>query len=337
MNRRAFGLIAGFFILAMVPLTVIISQRVQQIQQNAAVFSGSPDTCNLINFTATESPTCQRLTQSTDGNNTCTIPNASLKNSNITDYTYTVALTSNDGKQHVVKYHYLSSFCTHGYGDLRGSTKDCHCNDNSQSSGNISLTVDASGSKSIQMHRTPISGFSSCGAYQMDLSVDSIDGKTSCVLKANTLGNTLSVGHCDTGIDCTVPTPTPKPSNAPTPTVTPKLTITPTQPPILQQCEANKSICSWNADSNAVSYHYQVFNASSALLTEGDVQAPQTSVQFPSTAGQSYKCSVTGINACGIGQAGVGQFTCNITPTPSLCVTPPAPKNVKVSCPNCTQ
>ncbi|HSW88613.1 MAG TPA: hypothetical protein VLG12_05630 [Candidatus Saccharimonadales bacterium] len=125
---------------------------------------------------------------------------------------------------------------------------------------------------------------------------------------------------------------TPCVSPTTSPTITPKPSATPT-PSI---CQANKSVCSWSADSSAVSYHYEVLDANNTLVLAGDVQAPQTSVQFPSIIGGSYKCNISGVNACGTGQPGTGQFVC-LSPTPSLCVTLPAPQHVKVSCPNCSQ
>ncbi len=118
---------------------------------------------------------------------------------------------------------------------------------------------------------------------------------------------------------------------------TPKLSITPTPiTPTPGSCQANKSVCSWSADSSAVSYHYEVLDTNNTLVLAGDVQAPQTSVQFPSIIGGSYTCNISGVNACGTGQPGTGQFIC-LSPTPSLCVTLPAPQHVKVSCPNCSQ
>ncbi len=217
-NKKVLGSIGFLFVIAIVFLTVYVAQQTQQTQQNAAVFSAIHDTCNLITLSTQESPICPRLTQSNNGNNTCTVPDPSKKNTNIAEYTYTVTLSSNDGKQHTIKYRYLTNFCTHGYGDFHGSTRDCHCNDNTQSSGDQAVTIDSLNAKTIQMHRSPIQGYASCGAYQFDLTIVSVDGRTSCSLKPNQLGNTLSVGHCDTGIDCTPVTPTPIPSPTPTPT-----------------------------------------------------------------------------------------------------------------------
>jgi|SRR5579885_296818 len=221
-NKKLFGGLVLLLIVAAIPLTVYISQQRQQTQQNAAVFSATHDSCKLITVSAQESPSCPRLTQSSNGNNTCTIPDRSKKNPNISDYTYIVALSSNDGKPHTVKYKYVTNFCTHGYGDFYGSTKDCHCNSNTQSSGDQVLTINASGSKTLTLHRSPIQGYANCGAYQFDVTIESIDGRSSCTLTPNQLGNTLSVGHCDTGIDCTAVTPTPPPATVqPTPTPTP--------------------------------------------------------------------------------------------------------------------
>src|SRR5437773_1131821 len=97
-NKKWASIVGIVMVLVIVPVTVYFLQQTQQTQQNAAVFSATHDSCKLITVSAVESPTCNRLTQSNDGNNTCTVPDTSKKNTNISDYTYTLSISSNDGK-----------------------------------------------------------------------------------------------------------------------------------------------------------------------------------------------------------------------------------------------
>ena len=152
-------------------------------------------------------------------------------------------------------------------------------------------------------------------------------------------------------IKCTVPTPTPTntptpiPSNTPTPTQTPtpipSSTPTPTPsktptptPPNVPACQVNQAICKWSADGSAVTYHYKITDTTTGDVNEGDVNAPQTFVTFPTLTGHSYSCSVSGASACGVGSNGSATFVC---PTPTSCPTPGTPPNVKISCPNCVK
>jgi len=112
-------------------------------------------------------------------------------------------------------------------------------------------------------------------------------------------------------------------------------------PPV---CQANQGICSWETNRNATKYLYKITEKNSNnTVTQGTVNAPQTSVSFPSAAGKSYTCEVTPANNCSTGTSGKGEFTCvpgtptpTLSPTPIACVVPDQPTNVTIICPDCS-
>ncbi len=114
-------------------------------------------------------------------------------------------------------------------------------------------------------------------------------------------------------------------------------TITPT-PPV---CAPDQSTCSWGTVSGASSYNFVVTDVGTGVVVkQGSVQAPTTSIQFSSTPGHTYNCSVTVTNACGAtSNPGQATKTCPLspTPTPTSCPTPGAVQNLHLSCPGCTQ
>lgn len=106
-------------------------------------------------------------------------------------------------------------------------------------------------------------------------------------------------------------------------------------------CVVNQSTCSWDSITSAVTYHYAVVETGSgSTIQESDVNAPQTSVTFPSIPGKTYTCTVTAASMCGKGAPGVGTSTCpgpSVTPsiTPTICVSPGVVQNLHIICPNC--
>lgn len=114
-------------------------------------------------------------------------------------------------------------------------------------------------------------------------------------------------------------------------------------------CHMNQSNCSWDGMPSAITYHYAVIEKeTTTTIQEGDVNASQTGVSFPSLPGKTYTCTVTAASACGKGQAGAGTSTCpaltaiptpSTTPsaTPTICVTPGTVQNLHIICPNCTK
>lgn len=123
------------------------------------------------------------------------------------------------------------------------------------------------------------------------------------------------------------------------PTTTPTASVTPTPTPIAA-CVPNQSTCSWGSVTGVVSYHYKITDITTGkLVQEADVDASQTSVQFPSVAGDTYTCSVSSINSCSNkSSAGQATQTCPLppTPTPTSCPAPGTVKNLRLICPNCS-
>lgn len=86
-------------------------------------------------------------------------------------------------------------------------------------------------------------------------------------------------------------------------------------------CKPNISTCSWDSSNNATSYHYIITNVDDGtVVLEGDVNAPDTKVEFPSKPGKTYKCEVTAVNACAKSLPSQAQSKCPVpsaTPTPT--------------------
>lgn len=100
-------------------------------------------------------------------------------------------------------------------------------------------------------------------------------------------------------------------------------------------CKPSISTCSWDPVEGATSYDYVITNVDeNKVFSEGNTT--DTSIDFSSGVGITYKCEVKAKNDCGgIGEAGVDSETCavpsqsptpepssTLTPTPSVTVTP---------------
>lgn len=151
---------------------------------------------------------------------------------------YNILIESVDGAPHEVEISTSTFFCTTPYGELSSDKKFLVCNQNGQNypeNGVQSIKKTVSGNQpySFTVERGSNNG-TSCGSYQFDIAVYSVDGNTGC-----TIPNVAQV--CQTGIDaatCVPPTGTPTPTQttiptqtpSPTPTVAPTITPVPTIP-----------------------------------------------------------------------------------------------------------
>jgi len=95
----------------------------------------------------------------------------------------------------------------------------------------------------------------------------------------------------------------------------------------VNECKPNISTCSWDPVEGATSYDYVITNVDEdKVFSEGNTQ--DTSIDFSSGVGITYKCEVVANNDCGgKGEAGVDSETCaapsqSPTPEPSSTVTP---------------
>lgn len=101
----------------------------------------------------------------------------------------------------------------------------------------------------------------------------------------------------------------------------------------------NVSNCQWDSRPTATSYHYKITDVTSGnVIKEGDVNASQTQVDFPSQPGRTYSCSITAINSCKSSNPKSTTITCPLpstSPTPTTCSGPGTVKNLHISCPDC--
>lgn len=91
-------------------------------------------------------------------------------------------------------------------------------------------------------------------------------------------------------------------------------------------CNFNQGTCSWSPATNAATYTVLITNTNTgAQAYSQSVPAATTTVSFPVTNGQTYKCDVTGVNSCGqAGTMGTQTLLCEVEgasiPSPT---TPP--------------
>lgn len=102
-------------------------------------------------------------------------------------------------------------------------------------------------------------------------------------------------------------------------------------------CNFNQGTCSWSAAANAATYTVLITNVNSgAQAYSQSVPASTTTVAFPVTNGQTYKCDVTGVNSCAqSGTTGSLTLLCEVegastapTPTTAPVVNQPPPAQI---------
>lgn len=128
----------------------------------------------------------------------------------------------------------------------------------------------------------------------------------------NVLSSTAPLSFTVNGISAGGDSPTPTTGgNIPTPTEA-------------GLCSVNTSTCAWDNLSTATSYHYKITDKTTGnVISEGDLTAPQTSVNFQQIPGDNYTCAVSATNACKTDTAATVSNTCPaITSTPTLSPTP---------------
>lgn len=123
-------------------------------------------------------------------------------------------------------------------------------------------------------------------------------------------------------------TPTPLPSS-----------ITPTPP----ACVPNMETCAWDPLAGAANYSYTITDLTTGnVIAQSTIPSSQTSVQFSSTLGDTYQCSVTVVNSCqSTGSVASVTNTCSVSPTPTPTISPtatptPTPTNTPTPGPTAT-
>jgi hypothetical protein len=157
------------------------------------------DTCNKVQVSATETPVNAQLNNGVAGS--CTAANPGTKQ-DITQYELTVTVKSYDGKQHTFAYSDDTQFCDLGIYTAGTGNGDCSCDDNP-------ITINQTGQtpETFTMNRTGVAPYTGqdCGSYQMDFSLESVDGDTNCYYGVQ--GGAGLAGSAETGIDCTAQVP----------------------------------------------------------------------------------------------------------------------------------
>jgi hypothetical protein len=191
------------------------------------------DSCGLIRTLVDEKTFCPDIA---DVNSQGTIFRKPYSADNaistyVTKHTFTNI--ARDGKPHTVKIYKGTNFCTEPLGQViyanGGYWNGCYSSGEGTTE---EFTLQPGETKVVELPRSSVSG-QTCGSYQTDVYVESVDGNKSC----NTSALTPMAGMCQTGISCTQPTSTPTatpsptctPTSTPGPTATP--TLTPTQTP----------------------------------------------------------------------------------------------------------
>lgn len=152
------------------------------------------DMCNRVRVTVAENPVCPRLTRNDPG--TCRVISSSKNN--VSSYALTIQLQSNDGNAHTINYGNATSFCTSSTATT-DATGYCTCIQNEEKYYSLTSSVPSNGVNTITLSRPNPYG-ASCGTYQMDFWINSVDGNSSC-----SYGNSTIVGAsglCETGTAC---------------------------------------------------------------------------------------------------------------------------------------
>lgn len=102
-------------------------------------------------------------------------------------------------------------------------------------------------------------------------------------------------------------------------------TPSPTRPPVCPVGPVKEGACVWDLSRGVAKYHVKVINSETGeVISEKDIAAPANKLVFPANPGDTYECSVKGINACAEGpEIKSSPKTCApLTPTPTLTPSP---------------
>jgi len=104
------------------------------------------------------------------------------------------------------------------------------------------------------------------------------------------------------------------------------------------QCSFANATCSWGASTDATQYQLTITEVETNTSVKNEkVPTTTTTVTFPVTQGKTYKCNVSGVNACGTsGVAGSYSLLCEtdalLEPTAAP-TAPPAKPTAKPTLP----
>lgn len=178
---------------------IYLTQQQQLFQQKAYTSGVKKDTCNTIEVTSQDTG-CPSLPDQTGTNN-------------VTNYVTHYTIKNITDQQHIVKIRKHSNYCTEPYGYSVPGASILVCESNPINE-DTTITLEAGASTDFTIERASPSGMS-CGSYQTDLGIISVDGDTSCnggVGDPYDVTGLISFGVCQTGTECTTATPTPNPT-----------------------------------------------------------------------------------------------------------------------------
>lgn len=194
---------------------ILMTQQKQVFQQKAYTqVWGGENICDMIHVSAVEDPFCAEICG--PGNDCGNAKNDLPPPGNYYSTTFTLKNISN--APHTVEFTKFAYYCPRfRYGDDNGI---CLQNE-TKMPGTVTLQPGESVSYKAEINGLLYNG-KSCGTYQTDFAVHSVDGKTDC--KTNQ-PLALAFGMCKTGRDCQSNwTPPPTATPTPTPTATPGIT-----------------------------------------------------------------------------------------------------------------
>ncbi len=182
---KVIATILGLFLLVGgVGAGVYLTSQNQDIREKAFTNDTTlKDSCNLISVTITDSNSCPDIRGTSNKND-------------ISTYSSIVEITNLTNQRHVLQAVLNSNFCNRG----TGAEISCQLSGNAQ---NQDIELKPNERKKMRIDRiadrkTP-SG-SSCGSFQEDFLVKSIDGDTKC--HGNATAGLMAWGACQTGTDC---------------------------------------------------------------------------------------------------------------------------------------
>jgi hypothetical protein len=190
---------------------ILLTRQNQDVREKAYTqVWGGEVICDLVKLTAVEDPSCPEQSCEVRGEDdiVCKYKNDLAPPGNYYSTTFTLSnLTDQPRTVEFTKYAY---YCpTYKYGDDNGI-----CLQNEQKEDG-SITLQPGESKNYKSEITGLlAAGKSCGTYQTDFSVKSIDGKSDC--RSNEHGLALGFGMCKTGRNCQSEwTPQPSPTLTP--------------------------------------------------------------------------------------------------------------------------
>lgn len=187
-SGKIIATILGLFLLVGgIGAGVYLSSQNQNVNERAYSNVTTPptDTCNMIQVTATDNGACPKI--------------SGTQKNNVSTYNTTYTLKNITTTVHQVAIKKSSNFCTEPFGQTDPNLPNwpvCYSSDISTTE---FITIQPNETKTVTINRSSDRG-ASCGSYQTDLYITSIDGNTSCHGSDN--NGLIAASLCQTGSQC---------------------------------------------------------------------------------------------------------------------------------------